>query len=161
MGSRLATFAAFRSFLSVVQPRAMALPPVVVGLVVAMTPLAQRSRSAALKLIYTPGRSSIAQTVIFRASGDGDLTRSRAWQHWDPRLKQQLLGLGRFTTADDLECCGVEGRRPATAFAALMGWISGSGHLRGWRFDDGRPANIRRAKPECLTTAIVLENIQR
>jgi tungstate transport system permease protein len=69
----------------------MALPPVVVGLVVAMT-LWRSGPLGDLKLIYTPAAIIIAQTIISAPVVMG-LTAA-ALESLDPRLRQQLLGLG-------------------------------------------------------------------
>jgi len=69
----------------------MALPPVVVGLVVAMS-LWRSGPLGDLRLIYTPWAIVIAQTVIAAPVVTG-LTAA-ALEALDPRLQQQLLGLG-------------------------------------------------------------------
>ena len=69
----------------------MALPPVVVGLVVAMM-LWRSGPLGDLHLIYTPWAIVIAQTVIAAPVVTG-LTAA-ALEALDPRLQQQLLGLG-------------------------------------------------------------------
>src|SRR4030065_601679 len=69
----------------------MALPPVVVGLFVAMT-LWRSGPLGNLRLIYTPIAIIIAQTIIAAPVVTG-LTAS-ALQQLDPRLRLQLLGLG-------------------------------------------------------------------
>ena len=69
----------------------MALPPVVVGLVVAMS-LWRSGPLGDFHLIYTPIAIIIAQTVISAPVVTG-LTAA-ALEALDPRLQQQLLGLG-------------------------------------------------------------------
>jgi tungstate transport system permease protein len=69
----------------------MALPPVVAGLAVAM-PLWRSGPRGDLRLIYTPVAIIIAQTVIAAPVVTG-LTAA-ALEALDPRLQQQLLGLG-------------------------------------------------------------------
>ncbi len=80
-----------RSFLLSIVNTGMALPPVVVGLVVAMT-LWRSGLLGGLRLIYTPIAIIIAQTIISAPVVMG-LT-SAALAALDPRLQQQLLGLG-------------------------------------------------------------------
>ena len=69
----------------------MALPPVVVGLVVAMM-LWRSGPLGDLQLIYTPVAIIIAQTIIAAPVVTG-LTAA-ALQQLDPRLRLQLYGLG-------------------------------------------------------------------
>src|SRR5512140_3704003 len=80
-----------RSFLLSVVNTGMALPPVVVGLVVAMM-LWRSGPLGDLGLIYTPAAIIIAQTIIAAPVVTG-LTAA-ALAALDPRLEQQLLGLG-------------------------------------------------------------------
>jgi tungstate transport system permease protein len=80
-----------RSFLLSIVNTGMALPPVVVGLVVAMM-LWRSGPLGDLHLIYTPAAIIIAQTVIAAPVVTG-LTAA-SLEALDPRLQQQLLGLG-------------------------------------------------------------------
>ena len=69
----------------------MALPPVVVGLAVAMT-LWRSGPLGGLHLIYTPTAIVIAQVIISSPVVTG--LSAAALQALDPRLQLQLLGLG-------------------------------------------------------------------
>jgi len=80
-----------RNFLLSVVNTGMALPPVVVGLAVALT-LWRSGPLGRLNLIYTPTAIVIAQTIISAPVVTG-LT-SAALQQLDPRLRLQLYGLG-------------------------------------------------------------------
>ena len=80
-----------RSFALSIVNTGMALPPVVVGLAVAMT-LWRSGPLGDFHLIYTPSAIIIAQTIIAAPVVTG-LT-SAALQQLDPRLQLQLLGLG-------------------------------------------------------------------
>ena len=80
-----------RSFMLTVVNTGMALPPVVVGLAVAIT-LWRSGPLGDLKLIYTPTAIVIAQTIIAAPVVTG-LTAA-ALQQLDTRLQLQLLGLG-------------------------------------------------------------------
>ena len=80
-----------RSLLLSLVNTGMGVPPVVVGLIVAML-LWRSGPLGSLDLIYTPGAIVIAQTAIATPVVIG-LT-SAALQALDPRLKLQLLGLG-------------------------------------------------------------------
>lgn len=80
-----------RSLLLTVINTGMALPPVVVGLAVAMS-LWRSGFLGGLNLIYTPSAIVIAQTIISAPVVTG-LTVT-AIQQVDQRLEQQLLGIG-------------------------------------------------------------------
>src|SRR5574342_72650 len=80
-----------RSFVLSIINTGMALPPVVVGLVVAMM-LWRSGPLGELRLIYTPVAIIVAQTVISAPVVTG-LTAA-ALGSLDPRLQMQLLGLG-------------------------------------------------------------------
>jgi tungstate transport system permease protein len=80
-----------RSFLLTVVNTGMALPPVVVGLAVAMA-LWRSGPLGNLQIIYTPTAIVIAQVIISAPVVTG-LT-SAALQQMDPQLRLQLLGLG-------------------------------------------------------------------
>src|SRR6266496_4273879 len=103
-----------RSFILSIINTGMALPPVVVGLVVAIM-LWRSGPLGNLRLIYTPWAIVIAQTVIAAPVVTG-LTAA-ALEALDPRLQQQLLGLA--------------------ASGRAHGWIWFR-DFGGRRFDDGR-----------------------
>jgi tungstate transport system permease protein len=126
----------------------MALPPVVVGLVVAMM-LWRSGPLGDLKLIYTPIAIIIAQTVIAAPVVTG-LTAA-ALEALDPRLQQQLLGLGasRFQMVWYL---WREARLPLLA-ALMAGFGSVISEVGASMMVGG---NIR-GQTRVLTTAIVLE----
>ncbi len=137
-----------RSFILSVVNTGMALPPVVVGLVVAMT-LWRSGPLGGLKLIYTPWAIVIAQTVISAPVVMG-LTAA-ALAALDPRLKQQLLGLG----ASQLQMIWMlwrEARLPLLA-ALMAGFGSVISEVGASMMVGG---NIR-GQTRVLTTAIVLE----
>ena len=83
-----------RSFILSIINTGMALPPVVVGLVVAMM-LWRSGPFGDLRLIYTPVAIIIAQTVIAAPVVTG-LTAA-ALEALDPRLQQQLLKRKSFS----------------------------------------------------------------
>jgi tungstate transport system permease protein len=126
----------------------MALPPVVVGLVVAML-LWRSGPFGNLQLIYTPWAIIIAQTVIAAPVVTG-LTAA-ALEALDSRLRQQLLGLG----ASNLQMVWYlwrEARLPLLAalmagFGAVISEVGASMMVGG---------NIK-GQTRVLTTAIVLE----
>ena len=137
-----------RSFILRIVNTGMALPPVVVGLVVAMT-LWRSGPLGGLKLIYTPWAIIIAQTVISAPVVTG-LT-SAALAALDPRLQQQLLGLG----ASRLQMIWMlwrEARLPLLA-ALMAGFGSVISEVGASMMVGG---NIR-GQTRVLTTAIVLE----
>lgn len=126
----------------------MALPPVVVGLVVAMT-LWRSGPLGGLRLIYTPIAIIIAQTVISAPVVMG-LTAA-ALAALDPRLRQQLLGLG----ASQLQMIWMlwrEARLPLLA-ALMAGFGSVISEVGASMMVGG---NIK-GQTRVLTTAIVLE----
>jgi tungstate transport system permease protein len=126
----------------------MALPPVVVGLVVAMT-LWRSGALGSLQLIYTPAAIVIAQTVIAAPVVTG-LTAA-ALESLDPRLAQQLLGLG----ASRLQMIWMlwrEARLPLLA-ALMAGFGSVISEVGASMMVGG---NIK-GQTRVLTTAIVLE----
>lgn len=137
-----------RSFVLSIINTGMALPPVVVGLVVAMS-LWRSGPFGDLRLIYTPAAIIIAQTIISAPVVTG-LTAA-ALASLDPRLQQQLLGLGasRFQMILHL---WREARLPLLAalmagFGAVISEVGASMMVGG---------NIR-GQTRVLTTAIVLE----
>lgn len=137
-----------RSFLLSVINTGMALPPVVVGLVVAMM-LWRSGPLGDLRLIYTPVAIVIAQTVIAAPVVTG-LTAA-ALDALDPRLQQQLLGLG----ASRLQMVWFlwrEARLPLLA-ALMAGFGSVISEVGASMMVGG---NIR-GQTRVLTTAIVLE----
>ena len=143
----LGTFRGRNIILSIINT-GMALPPVVVGLVVAMT-LWRSGPLGNFNLIYTPWAIVIAQTVIAAPVVTG-LTAA-ALEALDPRLRQQLLGLG----ASSLQMVWHlwrEARLPLLAalmagFGAVISEVGASMMVGG---------NIK-GQTRVLTTAIVLE----
>ena len=126
----------------------MGLPPVVVGLVVAML-LWRSGPLGTLNLIYTPTAIIIAQTLIALPVVVG-LTAS-ALQQVDERLRWQLAGLGASTWQQVLPLW-LEARLPLLAalmagFGAVISEVGASMMVGG---------NIK-GQTRVLTTAIVLE----
>jgi len=117
----------------------MALPPVVVGLVVAMM-LWRSGPLGDLSLIYTPWAIVIAQTVIAAPVVTG-LTAA-ALEAMDPRLQQQLLGLGASRSQMIWYLW-----REVAGFGAVISEVGASMMVGG---------NIK-GQTRVLTTAIVLE----
>src|SRR5687768_8475126 len=143
----LGNFRARSLILSIINT-GMALPPVVVGLVVAIM-LWRSGPLGGLQLIYTPVAIIIAQTVIAAPVVTG-LT-AVALEALDPRLKQQLLGLG----ASRLQMVWHlwrEARLPLLA-ALMAGFGSVISEVGASMMVGG---NIR-GQTRVLTTAIVLE----
>jgi tungstate transport system permease protein len=137
-----------RSFLLSIINTGMALPPVVVGLVVAIM-LWRSGPFGGLRLIYTPVAIIIAQTIIAAPVVTG-LTAA-ALESLDPRLQQQLLGLG----ASRLQIVWYlwrEARLPLLA-ALMAGFGSVISEVGASMMVGG---NIR-GQTRVLTTAIVLE----
>lgn len=137
-----------RAFLLSLINTGMGLPPVVVGLFVAML-LWRSGPLGDLNLIYTPAAIVIAQVIIAAPVVSG-LTVA-ALQSLDPRLRLQLLGLGasRWQMVWEL---WHEARLPLLAalmagFGAVISEIGASMMVGG---------NIRY-QTRVLTTAIVLE----
>jgi tungstate transport system permease protein len=126
----------------------MALPPVVVGLVVAMT-LWRSGPLGDLRLIYTPMAIIIAQTIIAAPVVTG-LTAA-ALEALDPRLQQQLLGLGA-SRGQMVWHLWREARLPLLA-ALMAGFGSVISEVGASMMVGG---NIR-GQTRVLTTAIVLE----
>lgn len=137
-----------RSFLLSIVNTGMALPPVVVGLVVAMT-LWRSGPLGGLKLIYTPAAIIIAQTIISAPVVMG-LTAA-ALAALDPRLQQQLLGLGA-SRPQMIWMLWREARLPLLA-ALMAGFGSVISEVGASMMVGG---NIR-GQTRVLTTAIVLE----
>ncbi len=137
-----------RSFILSIINTGMALPPVVVGLVVAMM-LWRSGPLGDFNLIYTPAAIIIAQTIIAAPVVTG-LTAA-ALQALDPRLRQQLLGLG----ASNLQMIWMlwrEARLPLLA-ALMAGFGSVISEVGASMMVGG---NIQ-GQTRVLTTAIVLE----
>ena len=137
-----------RSFLLSVINTGMALPPVVVGLVVAMS-LWRSGPLGEWKLIYTPWAIVIAQTIIAAPVVTG-LTAA-ALEALDPRLQQQLLGLGASRAQMVLHLWR-EARLPLLA-ALMAGFGSVISEVGASMMVGG---NIK-GQTRVLTTAIVLE----
>jgi len=126
----------------------MALPPVVVGLAVAMA-LWRSGRLGGLHLIYTPTAIVIAQVIISAPVVTG--LSAAALQALDPRLRLQLLGLGA-SRLQMVFSIWREARLPLLAalmagFGAVISEVGASMMVGG---------NIRH-QTRVLTTAIVLE----
>ncbi len=137
-----------RRFILSIINTGMALPPVVVGLFVAML-LWRTGPLGNLKLIYTPMAIVIAQTIIAAPVVTG-LTAS-ALQQLDPRLRLQILGLGASRLQMVISLWS-EARLPLLAalmagFGAVISEVGASMMVGG---------NIRH-QTRVLTTAIVLE----
>jgi tungstate transport system permease protein len=137
-----------RSFALSIVNTGMALPPVVVGLVVAMT-LWRSGPLGDLNLIYTPAAIVIAQTVIAAPVMAGLTTASL--QQLDPRLQFQLYGLGA-SRMQMIWALWREARLPLiaalmAAFGSVISEVGASMMVGG---------NIR-GQTRVLTTAIVLE----
>ncbi len=137
-----------RSFILSIVNTGMALPPVVVGLVVAIT-LWRSGPLGDLRLIYTPWAIIIAQTIISAPVVTG-LTAA-ALAALDPRLTQQLLGLGA-SRPQMIWMLWREARLPLLA-ALMAGFGSVISEVGASMMVGG---NIR-GQTRVLTTAIVLE----
>ena len=137
-----------RSFLLSLINTGMALPPVVVGLVVAMA-LWRSGPLGDLQLIYTPTAIVIAQTVIAAPVVTG-LTAA-ALQQLNPRLRLQLYGLGASRSQMILSLWW-EARLPLLA-AVMAGFGSVISEVGASMMAGG---NIR-GQTRVLTTAIVME----
>jgi tungstate transport system permease protein len=137
-----------RAFILSIINTGMALPPVVVGLVVAMS-LWRSGPLGDLRLIYTPVAIIIAQTIIAAPVVTGLTTA--ALEALDPRLQQQLLGLGASRT-QMVWYLWREARLPLLA-ALMAGFGSVISEVGASMMVGG---NIR-GQTRVLTTAIVLE----
>ena len=137
-----------RSFILSIINTGMALPPVVVGLVVAIM-LWRSGPLGDLRLIYTPIAIIIAQTVIAAPVVTG-LTAA-ALEALDSRLPQQLLGLGA-SHGQMVWYLWREARLPLLA-ALMAGFGSVISEVGASMMVGG---NIR-GQTRVLTTAIVLE----
>lgn len=127
----------------------MALPPVVVGLVVSIF-LWRSGPLGSLRLMYTPTAIIITQTIIAAPVVTG-LTAA-ALQQLDPRLEQQLLGLGA-TRWQVIWALWREARLPLLA-ALMAGFGSVISEVGASMMVGGNLRHYTRV----LTTAIVLEN---
>jgi tungstate transport system permease protein len=137
-----------RSFLLSIVNTGMGLPPVVVGLFVAMT-LWRSGALGDLHLIYTPTAMVIAQVIIAFPVVTGLTTA--ALQALDPRLSLQLLGLGA-SGSQMIWMLWREARLPLLAglmagFGSVISEVGASMMVGG---------NIRY-QTRVLTTAIVLQ----
>ena len=137
-----------RAFLLSIVNTGMALPPVVVGLFVAMM-LWRSGPLGDFRLIYTPAAIVIAQTVIAAPVVTG-LTAA-ALQQLNPRLRLQLYGLGA-SRAQMVLALWREARLPLLA-ALMAGFGSVISEVGASMMVGG---NIR-GQTRVLTTAIVLE----
>jgi tungstate transport system permease protein len=137
-----------RGFILSIINTGMALPPVVVGLFVAIM-LWRSGPLGSLNLIYTPVAIIIAQTIIAAPVVTG-LTAS-ALQQLDPRLRLQLQGLGA-STIQMVISLWKEARLPLLA-ALMAGFGSVISEIGASLMVGG---NIRH-QTRVLTTAIVLE----
>src|SRR5574342_1309573 len=137
-----------RSFLLSMVNTGMGLPPVVVGLFVAMM-LWRSGPLGDLRLIYTPAAIIIAQTIIAAPVVTG-LTAA-ALEALDPRLQQQLLGLGA-SRVQMVWYLWREARLPLLA-ALMAGFGSVISEVGASMMVGG---NIK-GQTRVLTTAIVLE----
>lgn len=137
-----------RSILLTMINTGMALPPVVVGLAVAMS-LWRSGPLGTLHLIYTPAAIIIAQVIISAPVVTG-LTAA-ALQALDPRLRLQLLGLGA-SRMQMVFSIWREARLPLLA-AMMAGFGSVISEVGASMMVGG---NIRH-QTRVLTTAIVLE----
>ncbi len=137
-----------RSLLLTLVNTGMALPPVVVGLAVAMT-LWRSGPLGGLHLIYTPTGIIVAQVIIAAPVVTGLTTA--ALQSLDPRLRLQLLGLGASRLQMVLTIWR-EARLPLLA-ALMAGFGSVISEVGASMMVGG---NIRH-QTRVLTTAIVLE----
>ena len=137
-----------RSFLLSMMNAGMGLPPVVVGLAVALM-LWRSGPLGSLHLIYTPSAIVIAQTIISAPVVTG-LTAA-ALQQLNPNLRKQLLGLGA-NTFQMVAWLWWEAR--LSLLAALMAGFGSVISEVGASMMVG--GNIRY-QTRVLTTAIVLE----
>jgi tungstate transport system permease protein len=137
-----------RSVLLTMVNTGMALPPVVVGLAVAMA-LWRSGPLGALHLIYTPTAIIIAQVIISAPVVTG--LSSAAMQALDPQLQMQLLGLGASRTQMVLT---IWREARLSLLAALMAGFGSVISEVGASMMVG--GNIRH-QTRVLTTAIVLE----
>ncbi len=138
-----------RSFVLTVINTGMALPPVVVGLAVAMT-LWRSGPLGDFGLIYSPAAIIIAQTIIAAPVVTGLTTA--ALQQLDTRLQLQLLGLGA-SIPQMVVTLWWQARLPLLA-ALMAGFGSVISEVGASMMVGG---NIK-GQTRVLTTAIVLES---
>jgi len=146
-GLALGRFPARNLLLSLINT-GMALPPVVVGLVVALS-LWRSGPLGGLHLIYTPTAIVIAQVIIAAPVVTG-LT-SAALQQLDPRLRLQLYGLGA-SRVQMIFSLWRQARLPLLA-ALMAGFGSVISEVGASMMVGGNILHQTRV----LTTAIVLE----
>jgi len=146
-GLALGRFPARNLLLSLINT-GMALPPVVVGLVVALS-LWRSGPLGGLHLIYTPTAIVIAQVIIAAPVVTG-LT-SAALQQLDPRLRLQLYGLGA-SRVQMIFSLWRQARLPLLA-ALMAGFGSVIAEVGASMMVGGNILHPTRV----LTTAIVLE----
>ncbi len=137
-----------RGFLLSMVNTGMGLPPVVVGLFVAMM-LWRSGPLGDMHLIYTPAALIIAQVIIAFPVGSGLTTA--ALQALDPHLQLQLLGLGA-SRVQAVWMMWREARLPLLA-ALMAGFGSVISEIGASMMVGG---NIRY-QTRVLTTSIVLE----
>jgi tungstate transport system permease protein len=137
-----------RSVLLTLVNTGMALPPVVVGLAVAIS-LWRSGPLGSLGLIYTPTAIIIAQVIISFPVVTG--LSAASMQALDPRLRQQLLGLGA-SNVQMLLSLWREARLPLLA-ALMAGFGSVISEVGASMMVGGNILHQTRV----LTTAIVLE----
>jgi tungstate transport system permease protein len=137
-----------RSVLLTLVNTGMALPPVVVGLAVAIS-LWRSGPLGSLGLIYTPSAIIIAQVIISFPVVTG--LSAASMQALDPRLRQQLLGLGA-SNVQMLLSLWREARLPLLA-ALMAGFGSVISEVGASMMVGGNILHQTRV----LTTAIVLE----
>lgn len=137
-----------RSFLVTLVNTGMGLPPVVVGLLVAIF-LWRSGPLGEMRLIYTPVAMVIAQTIIATPIVTGFTTA--ALRHLDPRLRTQVYALG----ASRLQMLRIilwETKLPLLA-AVMAGFGGAISEIGASIMVGGNLAGETRV----LTTAVVLE----
>jgi tungstate transport system permease protein len=137
-----------RSFLVTLVNTGMGLPPVVVGLMVAIV-LWRSGPLGEMHLIYTPAAIVVAQTIIATPIVTGFTTA--ALRHLDPRLRTQVYALG----ASRLQMLWIilwETKLPLLA-AVMAGFGGAISEIGASIMVGGNLAGETRV----LTTAVVLE----
>lgn len=153
VGLPIATLLAFtrfrgRTLLISLVNMGMGMPPVIVGLVVALL-LWRSGPLGALGLIYTPAAMILAQSLLALPLIIG--LSQAALEHLDPRLRWQLLGLGA-SPAQLVATLLWEARLPILA-AVMAGFGAALSEVGASMMVGGNIAHQTRV----LTTAIVLE----
>nr|WP_290668810.1 ABC transporter permease [Ardenticatena sp.] len=153
VGLPIATMLAFsrfrgRTFLMSLINVGMGMPPVIVGLVVALL-LWRSGPLGALGLIYTPAAMILAQALLALPLIIG--LSQAALEHLDPRLRLQLLGLGA-SSVQMVRTLLWEARLPILA-AIMAGFGAAISEVGASMMVGGNIAHQTRV----LTTAIVLE----